>query len=653
MRSFGHLVGHIGTTDRALAPADLGSGTSAASEATRAANAAVLDALPFDDVEDFEFAARGFIATLEDPVIRAADGRVVSDLSAYAFLDGPAPPTANPSLWRQAQLLTRHGLFEVVDGVYQVRGFDISIITFIRGDSGWIVVDPLTTAEAAAAAYGLVKQHLADLPVVAVIYSHSHADHFGGVRGVVEQADVEAGRVRVIAPEGFLEHAVSENIIAGNAMSRRATFQFGQGLEQGPEGELTSGLGPAVSRGTLTLIAPTETVSFTGEELTIDGVLLEFQMTPGAEAPSEMNFFMPGHNLLFLAENANATMHNLLPLRGALVRDAKAWADYLTESIRRYAERTDTMCAAHFWPRWGRQAIDRFLRTHRDAYKYLHDQTVRLMNAGLTGIEIAECLDLPPPLARQFYNRGYYGTMSHNTRAVYQRYMGWYDGNPASLNPLPPEALGPRYVEAMGGAEAVLARAKTAAEAADYRWAAQLLNHLVFADPQNATAKDLLAAVYRQMGFQAESGVWRNVYLTGARELTNGVAKGRAHTVPFDMIRATTTPMLLDFLSVRINGERARGHALSINLDLTDFRESHLISLANSALVHEAGITDPAASATLRLRRADFLGLIFGLTRLDDRMASGDVVVEGDVAAVAALLSLVDPLDPHFNVVTP
>ena len=628
-------------------------GRTGASEATRRANEAVLDQLPFEDREDFDFAARGFIATLEDPVIRAADGRVVVDLSAYAFLDGPAPATANPSLWRQAQLLTRHGLFEVAEGVYQVRGFDISVISFIRGRTGWIVVDPLTTAEPAAAALALVRRHVADVPVVAVIYSHSHADHFGGVRGVVDGADVEAGRVRVIAPAGFLEHAVSENIIAGNAMSRRARFQFGQTLDKGPEGDLTSGLGPAVSRGTLTLIAPTETVSTTGEELVVDGIRLEFQMTPGAEAPAEMNFFMPDRNILFLAENANATMHNLLPLRGALVRDAKAWADYLTEAIRRYADRTDVMFAAHFWPRWGRARIGDYLRSHRDAYKYLHDQTVRLMNAGLTGVEIAECLDLPPPLARQFYNRGYYGTMSHNTRAVYQRYMGWYDGNPASLNPHPPEALAPRYVEAMGGRAAVLARARAAVEEADYRWAAQILNHLVFADAGDIEAKELLAAVYTQMGYQSESGVWRNVFLTGAQELREGVRAGGTQSVALDMIRATTTPMLLDFLAVRINGDRARGITLSINLELTDFRETHLISLANSALVHEAGVREEGASATLRLKRADFLGLAFGLIRLEDRMASGDIVVEGDPGAITTLFGLVDPLDPLFNVVTP
>jgi alkyl sulfatase BDS1-like metallo-beta-lactamase superfamily hydrolase len=362
---------------------------------------------------------------------------------------------------------------------------------------------------------------------------------------------------------------------------------------------------------------------------------------------------MPDRNMLFLAENANATMHNLLPLRGALVRDSKAWADYLTEAIRRYADRTDIIFTAHGWPRWGRETITAYMKTHRDAYKYLHDQTVRLMNAGLTGTEIAERLELPEVLARQFYNRGYYGTMSHNAKAVYQRYMGWYDGNPASLNPLPPEEASKRYVEAMGGAPAVMARARAAHEAADYRWAAQLLNHVVFADPDNADARAALAATYTQMAYQAESGVWRNVYLTGAQELTKGVFKGGTNTVALDMIRATPTTMLLDFIAVRLNGDRAVGKTATINLVLTDFGETHLLSLANSALVHEAGVTEPKADATLTLKRADFLALTFGFVKLEDRLASGDVTVDGDPAAVATLIGLLDPLDPAFPVVTP
>ncbi|MFZ3033270.1 MAG: alkyl sulfatase dimerization domain-containing protein, partial [Parvibaculum sp.] len=456
-----------------------------------------------DDCKDFDFAERGFIATLKDPVIRKADGTVAFDLSSYGFLEGDAPDAANPSLWRQAKILTKHGLFKVADRIFQVRGFDVSTVSFIDAGAGWIVVDPLTTVEVARAALELVTEHLGEKPILAVIYSHSHADHYGGVCGVTSPADVAAGKVKVIAPEGFLEHAVSENIIAGPAMGRRARFQFGFTLPRGPEGEVTSGLGPGVSQGSLSLIAPTHTISKTGQEITVGDVSMVFQLTPGTEAPSEMNFYLPQFRSVFMAENANLTMHNLLPARGALVRDAKAWADYLTESIRLFGDKSDTMFAAHGIPRFGTQEIIDFLTNHRDAYKFLHDQTVRLMNAGFTASEIAEVLKLPDVLAKQWFNRGYYGTMSHNAKAIYQRYLGWYDANPANLNPLPPEPAAERYVEAMGGADAVMAMATRAEKAGELRWAATLLNHVVFADDTNQTARNQLAAVYTQLGFES------------------------------------------------------------------------------------------------------------------------------------------------------
>ncbi len=416
-----------------------------------------------DDRKDFEFAEHGFIATRNDPIIKRPDGRAAFDLSSYGFLKGDAPDTTNPSLWRQAQILTKHGLFKVADNIFQVRGFDVSTVSFIDAGAGWIVVDPLTSVEVARAAFELLTEHAGKKPVLAVIYSHSHVDHYGGVGGVTSADEAASGAVKIIAPEGFLEHAVSENIIAGPAMLRRARFQFGVTLPRNSEGEMTSGLGPCPSMGSLSLIAPNLLITHTGQEVIVGDVTMVFQLTPGTEAPAEMNFYMPQFRAVFMAENANLTMHNLLPARGALVRDAKAWADYLTESIRLFGDKSDVMFAAHGIPRFGTNEIIAFLTSHRDAYKFLHDQTVRLMNSGLTATEIAEVLALPDVLAKQWFNRGYYGTMSHNSKAVYQRYLGWYDANPANLNPLPPEPAAKRYVEAMGGAASVLAQAEKAA----------------------------------------------------------------------------------------------------------------------------------------------------------------------------------------------
>jgi alkyl sulfatase BDS1-like metallo-beta-lactamase superfamily hydrolase len=606
-----------------------------------------------DDRKDFEFAARGFIATRKDPVIKRDDGRVAYDTSAYEFLKGTAPDTANPSLWRQAQILTMHGLFKVADRIFQVRGFDVSTVSFIDAGSGWIVVDPLTSVEAARAAYELVTEHVGKKPVLAVIYSHSHVDHYGGVGGVTNTADVASGAVKIIAPEGFLEHAVSENIIAGPAMSRRARFQFGLTLPHSAEGEMTSGLGPRPSLGSLSLIAPTDIVSRTGQEIKVGDVTMVFQLTPGTEAPAEMNFYLPQFRAVFMAENANLTMHNLLPARGALVRDAKAWADYLTESIRLFGGKSDTMFAAHGIPRFGQDEIVAFLASHRDAYKFLHDQSVRLMNNGLTSSEIAEVLKLPDVLAKQWFNRGYYGTMSHNSKAVYQRYMGWYDANPANLNPLPPEPAAKRYVEAMGGAAKVIALAATAEGDGDLRWAATLLNHVVFADENNKAARDQLAGVYTKLGFESEAGTWRNIYLTGAQELRNGVVKLPPASMSTDVLSATTTPMLLDFVAVRINPVKASERAFKINIELTDRREKHLITIENGVMIHEAGIVDPAAGASLRMKRPDLLMTLLAGIPVAARIESGDVRIEGDASLYDALVGLIEPLTPNFPIVTP
>jgi len=624
-----------------------------ATTSTKEAREKILKELPFSNKQDFEFADRGFIATREERQIKDESGRIVFDLASYDFLKGEAPESANPSLWRQAQLIAKNGLFKVAERIYQVRGFDVSTVSFIETDKGYIVVDPLTTVEVARAALELVRKHVGDKPVVAVVYSHSHADHFGGVAGVASEEDVKAGRIKVIAPEGFMEHSVSENVIAGPAMTRRARFQFGGTLPRGPEGEMTSGLGPGISTGTVSLIAPTDIISKTGQEMTIDGVTLTFQVTPGTEAPAEMNFYLPQMRALFMAENANATMHNLLPARGALVRDAKGWADYLTQAIRLYGDKSDVMFAAHGVPRFGTTVINDFLAKHRDAYKYLHDQTIRLMNNGLTGIEIAEQLQLPDVLAHEWYNRGYYGTMSHNSKAVYQRYMGWYDANPASLHALPPVAAGTHYVEALGGADAVIAKAQTAIDGGEYRWAAMLLNHVVFADAENAKARNMLADVYTQLGYRAEAGTWRNIYLTGAQELRHGVIDWPTQRLSLALVRATPTTMMLDFAAVRLNPERAKDVKLKLNIVLSDLNETHLITIENSVLIHEEGVRDDKADATVTMKRSDMLETLLAGVPVGVKTTTGAIKVDGKSGAYGELVGLVDPVNPNFPVVTP
>ncbi len=619
-----------------------------ASTATRTANAAVAQTLPLADREDEDFAQRGFVAAWPEALIKTADGRTVWDFGAYADMAGAAPETVNPSLWRHAQLLTKHGLFRVSDRIYQARGFDVSNMTIIVGDTGLILVDPLTAAETARAALALARRTLGDKPVKAVIYTHSHADHFGGVRGVVEQADVDAGRVQIVAPDGFLEHAVGENIIAGGAMSRRATYQFGAGLTPGPQGQMTSGIGPAIPTGTLTLIAPTKTIARTGETMTIDGVTFVFQVTPGTEAPAEMNFHLPQFRALCLAENANVSMHNVLTPRGALVRDSKAWADYLTQSLRLYGATSDVMFNSHGWPRWGQDRVADFVASHRDAYKYLHDQSVRLMNMGYTGEEIAERIALPEALSRRWFNRGYYGTMSHNSKAVYQRYMGWYDGNPARLNPLPPEEAGRRYVAAMGGARKVLAEARAAIARGEYRWAAQVLDHLVFAEPANTEARALLAQAHTQMGYQAESAIWRNMYLSAAKELREGVSTRGASTTSLDFIRNTPTSLVLDLLAVRLDPAKAGTQGFTLALQFPERSERHLVTIRNGVLIHETGVSD-AADATVTMPRALFLqALLTGAAPSPE-----GVRIEGDRTVLARFTALLAAPDPNFPIVTP
>lgn len=625
-----------------------------ATPATVSANQAFSDSLPWADESETALASQGFIATLKDTRILAADGRVVFDAGAYDFAEGAAPGTMNPSLWRHLGLLNNHGLFEVTPGLWQVRGLDLSVMSIIAAETGYIIVDPLTATETAAAAMSLVREHIGDRPIVAVIYTHSHADHFGGVKGIVSEADVAAGKVQIIAPEGFMEHAVSENLIAGPAMSRRANYQFGTGLTPGPAGQGGAGIGTGLPNGSISLIAPTVTITETGEKLVIDGIEIEFQITPGAEAPSEMNFYLPHIKALCLAENANSTMHNVLPPRGALVRDSKLWADYLTESIHLYGARTDVMFVSHGWPRWGRDNVVSFMANHRDAYKYLHDQSVRLMNKGYTAEEIAEVIALPDSLASKWYNRGYYGTMAHNSKAVYQRYLGWYDANPANLNPWPPEEAAVRYVKAMGGKARALRTAQTAFSEGDYRWAAEVASHLVFADDTNTEARELLARALEQLGYQAEGSLWRNMYLTGAAEARLDPSASGMSTLSSDVISAISVEQVFDLLAVRVDPQLADGKSVTIAFVFPDLGETRLVSIRNSVLVHEPGTGQPAA-ATLTMPKAAFLGMIFAGQKPAELVMKGVLTISGDPTAAAVLLGVLDPpaAPEPFAIVTP
>ena len=577
-------------------------------------------------------------------MVRAADGRVVCDLEAYSYLDGECPDTVNPSLWRQAQLCVKNGLFEVTGGIYQVRGMDLSNMTIVEGDTGVIVIDPLISAETAAAGIALYRKNRGDRPVTGVIYTHSHADHFGGVNGVLPEG---GGGVPILAPEGFLEHAVSENVYAGVAMNRRATYMYGAILDRSPTGQVSTGLGIATSSGSVGLIAPTKDVTRTGQEETIDGVRIVFQITPGTEAPAEMNFYFPDRRALCMAENATHNLHNLLTLRGALVRDPRMWSRYLGEAIELFAVESDVAFASHHWPTWGTQNIIRYLSQQRDLYAYLHDQALRMLNNGATGMEIAEDLPLPPGLEAAWHTHGYYGSVSHNLKAIYQRYMGWFDGNPSSLWQHPPQAAAARYVEVIGGQQAVLAQAMSYADAGDLRFAAELLKHAVFADPDDAAARDTLAGVYQRLGFGAENATWRSFYLTGALELRHGVKPPPVGDLGAGMAGALTIEQLFDSLAIRVDGPRAATESLVIEWHFTDTGVTVRLALSNGALIQTQNPrTQAAADLTLTLTKPQLLGLLAG-HGLDG------IEHTGEPAALSKLMGLLDTPDPAFPVITP
>lgn len=606
--------------------------------------------LPLHDQTDFAAADRGFIAALSPCVITAADGRVVWDNDAYSFLSDAAPTSVHPSLWRQSTLAARQGLYEVVPGIYQVRGLDISNITFVESDGGIIVIDPLVSTEVAAAALALYRsQRGGDRPVVAVIYTHSHVDHFGGVLGVTSQAEVDSGAVTVLAPDGFVEHAVSENVYAGPAMLRRATYMYGVTLERGPQGHVGCGLGQATSTGEVSLIVPTVDIRETGEKHTIDGVEIEFQMAPGTEAPAEMHFYFPRFRALCMAENATHNLHNLLTLRGALVRDPHAWSGYLTEAIDTFADRADVVFASHHWPTWGRDSIVEFLSLQRDMYAYLHDQTLRLLNQGHTGVEIAEMFQMPPTLERAWHTHGYYGSVSHNVKAIYQRYMGWFDGNPGRLWPHPPEALAPRYVEAMGGIDRVVDLARDAFAAGDFRWAATLLDHAVFTDVEHAGARDLYADTLEQLAYGAENATWRNFFLSGATELRDGTFGTAGQVTSPTLLSQLTPEQIFDSLAIRVNGPRSWDLDIAIDIAFADTAVNYRLTLRNGVLVRRKAAPDPA-TATVTVKLANKIRLLAVAT---GDFSSPGLELSGNQGALQALLSVLDDPDPNFNIVTP
>jgi len=622
-----------------------------ASAATAAAQQAAAKALPLDDGRDAEFAKRGFIASLDDPVIRNAKGQPVWNAAGYDFVTGPAPATVNPSLWREMTLLKNHGLFQVTDGIWQVRGLDLSNMTVIRGKTGWILIDPLTTRETAAAALGLINARLGPLPVVAVIYSHSHADHFGGVRGVVSDADVKAGKVQIIAPEHFMEETSSENVMAGAAMGRRANYQFGAGIAPGAQGQMGSGIGMAVSGGEVTLIEPTDTIRKTGETRVVDGVELEFQIVSGSEAPSELNVYIAPSRTFLSAEMSTCTLHNILTPRGAKVRDTHAWAGFLDEALRLYGGRSDVVISSHCWPRFGQGEVSRMLASQRDNYRYLHDQTVRRMNRGETMNELAEDLTQAAGIAADWFNHGYYGTYRHNSKAAYQFYLGWYDGNPANLNAWPPQQRAARYVAAMGGPKKVLAEARKAMAKGDYRWSSELLSQLVFADPANQTARTLLADSFEQQGYQAESAIWRNQFLSAARELRQGYKPVGPAVQSQDMIAAVPTQLLMDSMATRYDGTRMAA-PLAINLVITDRKETVGIDAGSSVLIGRVGLPADKPAATVTGPRQLILALLFLKAPLAQLQGLG-LKVDGDPAAVKALQDALDPMPSGFNIVKP
>jgi alkyl sulfatase BDS1-like metallo-beta-lactamase superfamily hydrolase len=618
-------------------------------------HAATRAALPFSDTRDFDDASRGFLGTRENARITSEAGRTVWSLEPYGFLSTEeAPPTVDPSLWRQSRLNMNHGLFEVVPGVYQVRGLDIANMTLIEGERGVIVVDTLISIEGARAAMELYFEHRGRRPVAAVIFTHTHTDHWGGARGVIDDDMLASGRVPIIAPDLFMEHAVSENIIAGPAMLRRAQYQFGPFLKKGPRGQVDCGLGKSMAAGSVALLRPTDLIRATGDKRTIDGVEFEFQMAPNSEAPAEMHFFIPRYKVLNLAENCTHNFHNLLPFRGADVRDALAWSKYLGEALQLWGGKAEAMCGQHHWPVWGAERVDGMIRQQRDLYKFAHDQTLRLLNHGLTATEIAETIRLPKSLDGAWHARGYYGHIRHNVKAIYQKYLGWYDANPANLDPLPPVDAGKKFVEYMGGADTILSRARADFDKGEFRFIAQALSHLVFAEPDNAAARAMLADTFEQLGYLAESSTWRNAYLFGAQELRQGLPNAPPRpSMPRETLAALRTGQLWDMLGVRLNGPKAEGKTIVLNWAFTDTGEKFALTLENCALTYAEGVQASNADASFTLPRALLDAVIAKQATFPEAMAAGKITFTGNPIKLGELMGLMDEFPRMFEIVEP
>lgn len=632
--------------------------TEGATTITAEANAEWYEKLDFSDRREFANAERGWLDNAEGRIIDGDDNRSAWDLQSYGDLNRDAPDTVNPSLWRNTQLNAKAGLFEVCDGIYQVRGFDMANTTFIRTDHGWIVFDVLMCKENMKAAKELMENRFGSLDIKAVLYSHSHVDHFGGVEGVITREQVAdaklslkkqlaSGKTLVLAPTGFLKHAISENVYAGIAMARRAQFQYGTVLDKGEKGALSVGIGMGQSTGTVGLIAPTYEIGEDVPKLTIDGLEIEFQLTPGTEAPAEMNAYFPKYRALWMAENCTGTLHNLYTLRGAEVRDANDWAKYIIEADQRFCDKTDVVFQSHNWPHWGEEIHDYLLNTAA-IYKFIHDQTLHYMNQGYTSTEVAAMLTLPEKLEKVWYTRPYYGTLAHNAKAVYQKYLGWYDANPVNLNPLPPSDTAKKLVEYLGSTDAVLRKARKDFEKGDYQWVAQITKELVFADPSNQKARNLCADALEQLGYQAESGAWRNAYLMGAAELRKGNLSGLARTANGlgSAMKEMTVDMLLDYISILTDANAAQNDDVTLNLIVTDVNEKFYVTRKNGILLSYSGENRPDAQATVTCKRLQLLALMQG-------QQAGQVQVSGDATALKRLLAYASKFEKTFNVIEP
>lgn len=621
-----------------------------ATQATAERNRAVLSELNFNDRASYDSVKRGLVAQLSDPVIRGKDGNVVYDADKFNFVKGPSPDTVNPSFWRQSELNAQHGLYKIADRIYQFRGYDIANMTLIQGDTGWIIIDTTTSAEVSAAGLKLANDTLGARPVKAVIITHSHADHFGGMMGVLTPDDIKSKRVQIIAPVGFVEEAVSENLYAGNAMSRRARFSYGDGLPTDPTGSIGTGLGVNLSQGSIGLALPTTTITTTGQTLKVDGLDVVFQNAPGTEAPSEMMFYFPQLKALCLAEDATYVMHNLYTLRGAKVRSPLVWANTLTETLELFGDKADVAFASHTWPTWGNANIRKLVSDQRDMFKFINDQTLRMANQGYNASEIAERIKLPDAIGKQFYNRGYYGSLKHNVKATYQLYLGFFDGNPATLDELPRTESASRYVAAMGGADNVVRLGRAAFDKGDYRWTAELVNYVVYADPTNQAARQLQAAALEQLGFQAESATWRGFYLMGAQELRTGKRMAAATLVD---PRTIPVPMAVDYASTLINPDRANGVAKKVRLSVTDEHRQFTLTLENSVLILDKPKPGEPVDGSYELTGPQFGAIVGGQAKTADLVSSGAVKATGDASALDSIVALFDRPDPAFPLVTP